>query len=403
MNANLCGNKEEFIKNLRHINQRAEVDPDIIDLLETFAGLRLERNKDVVFYDSDLIIKDKILLDFISKNKNLDSRVLNFLAAYFLEMKSRGLYCLFNPAHLANLLHTPLLQLIHLATGKANNYVRFFAAKRNGGVREILAPKPALKTVQRKILDNLLHRVPLNAHAEGFRKQRSIVSNAQRHIDKKIVIKMDVKDFFPTITYQRVLGLFKALGYSHRVSLLLADLTTYKGKLPTGAPTSPAISNIISRKMDKRFAKLGEKIGFDYSRYADDLAISSNNIKIIGMIPFFRQIMKEEGFEINESKIRILRSGTKQSVTGIVVNKKPNIDRREIKKIRAVIHNCQHKEIKEEIEKWARMEKKHPAPHKYSLREFRDSLLARINFIKMVNPVVGEKLLGQFNELPFRV
>jgi retron-type reverse transcriptase len=151
--------------------------------------------------------------------------------------------------------------------------------------------------------------------------------------------------------------------------------------------------------LDKRFSALGEKTGFEYSRYADDLAISSHDKKMTRMIPFYKEIMREEGFEVNEAKLKILRSGSRQKITGIVVNKKQNIDRKEIKRLRAVIWNCSHKDIRQEITMWARKTKKLKDPYGYTIDEFKSSLLGKINFVRMVNPEAGKKLLQQFETL----
>lgn len=394
-----CKNKEEFIKNLRIINERAGVEPEIIDLIEAYARLRLDQDKDIRFYDNKIRANDKELQEFLDKNRHFDHRVLNFFASYYLEMRKRGLKSIFNSSHLAHILKISSKKLNWLANDRANHYICFHAKKKDGSTREIFAPKPYLKEVQRQILDDLLQRVRLNSHAEGFRKKRSIVTNARRHIDKDVLIKMDVKDFFPSITFERVLGIFISLGYPRQVSLLLSRLTTHNGKLPIGAPTSPAISNIISTRMDKRFARLGEKMGFKYSRYADDITVSSNKKNTTRMIPFFKEIMVEEGFEVNEAKMRILRGGGRQKITGIVVNKKPNIAREEVKKLRAVIYNCRHKDIKQEVIKWAKKEKHLNNLYAFTLSEFKSSLLGRINFVKMVNPETGKRLLEQFETL----
>lgn len=392
-----CKNKREFIENLRRINQRAGVEPEIIDLIEAYARLRLDEDKEIRFWGNRIGINDKELEGFLHKNRHLDQRVLNFLASYFLEMKRRGLRCVFTPFHLAHLLKISIERLHWMANDKRNHYTSFPVKKRDGGVREIFAPKPYLKGVQRQILDDLLHRVRLNSHAEGFRRKRSVLTNAKRHIGKKVVIKMDVKDFFPSITFERVLGMFISLGYPRQVSLLLTRLVTHNGRLPIGAPTSPAISNIVCRRLDKRFSGLGEKAGFDYSRYADDITISSNNKGVNRMIPFFKEIMSEEGFETNETKLRILRSGGRQKITGIVVNKKPNLDKKEIRKLRAVLYNCGHRDLRQEVKRWAENEKGLNNPRSYSLREFRSSLRGKIHFVRMVNPEIGNRLLEQLD------
>lgn len=398
----ICKEQATYLNNLRTVNTQAGVDPELVDLIVAYARLRLEKKLDVSFYQEGLegkIAKHPYIKTIIDKNKEADPRVLNFLAAYYLEMKSRRLFCIYNRQHLAETLGVSVTDLVRLASTSSKRYSRFFAAKKSGGQREILAPHQELKTLQRKILDSLLDKVPLNAHAEGFRKQRSIVTNAQRHADKKIVVKIDIKDFFPSTTANRVFGMFAALGYPENIASILTDLTTYQGRLATGAPTSPAISNILCRRLDKRLARLGDANGFAYSRYADDLTISSSHPKLHALIPFFRQIVDEEGYTVNEKKLRIMRSGGRQQVTGIVVNRKLNIARQEIRKLRAVVHNCGHKNLQAEIQKWARLEKNHPAPELYSVDDFKNSLSAKIHFVRMVNPPAGEKLLADFKAL----
>ena len=395
----LCNNKEKFIKNLRFFNQRAEVEPEIVDLIEAYARLRLDQGKEIRYYGNRISSKNKELQEFLNKNRHLDHRILNFLASYFLEMQKRNFRCVFTSSHLAHFLKISTKRLNWLTNDRIKHYTCFNIKKRDGSKREIFAPRSYLKGVQRKILDDLLQRVGLNSHAEGFRKKRSILTNAGRHIGKKVVIKLDVKDFFPSITFKRILGMFISLGYPRQVSLLLTKLVAHDGRLPIGAPTSPAIANIVSTRLDKRFARLGEKMGFDYSRYADDMTISSNKRSITKIIPFLKEIIREEGFEINETKMRILRNAGRQKITGIVVNEKPNIDKKEIKKLRAVIYNCHHKDIKHEVKKWAQKEKGLNNPSDYTLNEFKSSLLGKINFVKMVNPKIGNRLLEQLGQL----
>lgn len=385
------------MENLRHINKQAHVDPEIIDLIEAYAALRLYHNKDILFYPETV---DHLKLnDLLQKNSHLDPRILYFLSAYFNAMESRGLTCLISKIHLAHTLDTSVNQLNWLSGNTQAHYHSFEIRKNTGGKRIILAPKFRLKKIQRSFLDRILVKIQLNDHAEGFRKKRSILTNAERHVGKKIVIKMDIKDFFPSITFERVSGLFTALGYPRRLSRLMARLVTHQGKLPTGAPTSPAISNILCTKLDRRLSRLGINLNYHYSRYADDMTISSNYDTAVHTIPFFRKIIQEEGFELNESKLRVLRNGGRQKVAGIVVNQKPNIARNDLKKIRAILFNCRYKNPLEEIEKWARMEKGGKGKNVCSLGRFRSSMQGKINYIKMVNPEAGKKLENQLNKI----
>ncbi|MDY6822356.1 MAG: reverse transcriptase family protein [Thermodesulfobacteriota bacterium] len=377
-----------IVKNLREINETAGVDPEVVDLLEAFARLRLSAHRHISFYDPPGTIRSEEIKSFISKNSHLDQRTLNFLSAYFLEMKKRRLKCIFSTRHLSEILAVDQKRLSWLANDRGRHYNTFHIDKRDGTKRKIHSPKPRLRTIQRGILDTVLAHVRLNPHAEGFRKNRSILTNARRHVSKNIIIKLDAKDFFPSITFSRVLGMFTALGYPNNVALMLTGLTTCEGKLPIGAPTSPAILNIIATKLDKRLARLGEKMGFCYSRYADDLTISSDDRTITQLIPFFKQIIQEEGFVVQDKKIRIMRNGGQQKITGIVVNQKMNAERSQIRKLRAVIHNRRFKNIHDEKIKWAKKEKNLQDPSTYTMKAFKASVRGKINFVIATSHII---------------
>jgi RNA-directed DNA polymerase len=397
-----CRNQDQFLYNLRRVNEQAGVDKQIVDIIVVFARLKIERHEIIDFYPKLPHQDDPVILDFLEKNRHIDKRVCRFLAAYFNEIHKRGLCCILNSAHLAHLLGITSNQLNQLASAHNTHYVSFYIPKRNGQLRKIDSPKPQLKKVQRKILDMILHRVPLNSHAEGYVRHKSILTNANRHVGKEIVIRMDISDFFPSISFRRVVGTFETLGYPKNVAEMLGKLTSYEGCLPIGAPTSPAISNIVCRRMDKRFARLGEKCEFSYSRYADDIGISGNNFHLNKMIPFFHKIIHEEGFAVNHTKTIVMRNAKRQKITGVVVNEKTNAPREEIRKLRAVLHNCLQNGSGSEMHKWPIYENK-PKDSNYCLSKFRDSLLGRINYVRFLNPPKGDQLLKQFNKLEFHV
>lgn len=243
---------------------------------------------------------------------------------------------------------------------KVWHYVRYTAPKRSGGTRTILAPKRQLKELQRKVLREILGRVPVSSSSHGFVPERSIVSNAQPHVGQQLIVNMDLKDFFPSITYPRVRGLFISLGYSYAVGGTLAMLCTehdreeytHKGKrlfvsldkraLVQGAPTSPAIANLIAWKLDRRLHGLAQSRGFNYTRYADDLTFSSPEIAEVGqLIGAAASIVDDEDFEVNGGKTRISRQSTRQMVTGVVVNDTMGTPRRLRRRLRAILHNAQ--------------------------------------------------------------
>lgn len=239
----------------------------------------------------------------------------------------------------------------------SSNYIDFEIKKKTGGVRKISAPKPSLKLAQYWILEQLLEKVSIGEVVHGFCKERSIVTNATPHIGRFVVVNIDLEDFFPTITYPRVKGLFKALGYSESAATVFALLCTESEreevsldgktyfvavgdrKLPQGAPTSPAISNLICRTLDKALTSLGKNLGFTYTRYADDLTFSAADDQQVGkLLRQVRYLVGKQGFLVNEKKTKVIRKSRRQEVTGIVVNEKLSISRKKLKAFRAVLY-----------------------------------------------------------------
>jgi retron-type reverse transcriptase len=243
---------------------------------------------------------------------------------------------------------------------KTWHYVRYVIPKRNGGQRVILAPKRALKSLQRQVLAELVAKIPTAAAAHGFVQGRSITTNAGQHVGKRVVLGMDLKDFFPSITFQRVRGVFIAHGYSFSVASALALLCTEYDREPfdrngeqfyisigqrhlvQGAPTSPALANLVAWRLDRRLMGLAAKYAFSYTRYADDLTFSSENITAVGrLITNIKQIVADERFELNEAKTRVARRARRQIVTGLVVNDQVSTPRALRRRLRAILHNAQ--------------------------------------------------------------
>lgn len=397
--------KETFIRNLIRVNLRAGVEPELVDLLAAYARIRLQRGDEVTFYTEDgdpPESRRKSVRAFCEANCHLDPRALSFLSTYAEAMVQQGLTPIFTRVHLARLLDVSEEELSDLAAPTGRHYDVFSIPKANGQRRTIQAPRPPLKKTQWRIAA-LLEPVRLHPDAHGFRRQRSILTNARLHLDKQVVINLDVKDFFPSITFERVLGCLSALGYPRGVALLLTQLTTYRGVISTGAPTSPVLSNLICRRLDSRFANLGTRLNFRYSRYADDMTISSGDGGIVRRLPFFREILREEGFEVHEQKIRIMRQGSRQQVTGVVVNEQPNLPRHELRKLRAVIHNCLTADLETQRIRWALREKGLKDPDAFDLESFRRSLYGRVGLVRMVNPRAGNQLLEALKRVEWRV
>lgn len=244
-----------------------------------------------------------------------------------------------------------------------SHYFYQWRTKKSGGVRLIEAPKTELRAVQRKILHELLDRVPTSAAAHGFVRGRSIRTHAKIHVKSAILVKFDLTDFYPSVTYGRVVAIFRAIGYCREAALWLARLTTTsiphslsapsedrfaawrhrRRHLPQGAPTSPALANLSAYWLDQRLSGLARKFDARYSRYADDLAFSGDeslDTKLRLMIPLVQQVIHREKFESNYQKRQVLRRHQRQVVTGVVVNEKPNISRRDVDRLKAILTNC---------------------------------------------------------------
>ncbi|MGY6028313.1 reverse transcriptase domain-containing protein [Phytobacter sp. AG2a] len=287
---------------------------------------------------------------------------------------------------------------------RINHYRRFSLAKKNGGERLISAPMPRMKRAQYWILENILNRVTLHNAAHGFVTGRSILSNALPHVNQAIVVNLDMENFFPTVNYRRVKGLFRQLGYAEQLATELALLTTepeviqvaLDGEtwfvqedvrfLPQGAPTSPAISNIICRRLDSRLQAMAQKLGFVYTRYADDMTFSSAQptASVQQLLWRCKQIVQDEGFKIHPEKTRVMRKPQKQEVTGIVVNEKPSVDRKTLKRFRALLFQI----AKDGVE-----------GKRWGSGELMASLEGYANFVAMVAPEKGIVLQKQVIDL----
>jgi RNA-directed DNA polymerase len=322
------------------------------------------------------------------------------------DLASRGLPALRNGADLAMMLGIPLARLrwltFHRLGATTVHYHRFEIPKKTGGTRAISAPKPHLAAAQRWVLKNLLERLTFSPQAHGFVRYRSTVTNAQPHVGKAVVFNLDLKDFFPSITFRRVKGFFGKLGYNEHVATVLALLCTEPPRaaatldgrrlwialgarvLPQGACTSPAITNLLCATLDKRLAGLARRHGFTFTRYADDLTFSGDDAKAVGgLLRSVRSIVGDEGLTENPAKTKVMRKGVRQEVTGVVVNTRVSIPREERRRLRAVLHNAAREGLD------AQNRAQHPA--------FEAHLRGKVAYVSMVNPAQGAKLQQQLD------
>ncbi|PAT43097.1 reverse transcriptase family protein [Vandammella animalimorsus] len=315
-----------------------------------------------------------------------------------------------NPQQLAQLMGVPVAELRFLAYDRAvarlNHYRSFDLPKKSGGLRRISAPMPRLKRLQYWLLDNILSKVPVHDAAHGFRPGRSICSNAQPHVGKAVVINLDLQDFFPSIAYPRIKGVFRALGYSEQLASIMGLLCTQRPTqavqldgqtyhiatgarhLPQGAPSSPALTNILCRRLDRRLHGMAAKLGFAYTRYADDLSFSADAPAqhLVGKLLWrARQIITDEGFTLHPDKLHVMRNARRQQVTGLVVNAKPSIDRSTFKRFRATVFQ---------------VEKDGPQGKSWNGNDnVLDALLGYAHFLHMVDPQRSQPWLQRVQAL----
>ena len=256
---------------------------------------------------------------------------------------------------------------------RLRHYRYRWVRKAAGGVRLIESPKVRLRSLQRQVLATILNRVPMHPNAHGFIRGRSAVTFAREHSNADVVVRIDLHNFFVSITAGRVYGVFRTAGYPESVAHALTGLTTsvmprvvwqdaprppqsadeihehfMLGKrlasphLPQGAPTSPALANLCAHGLDRRMAGLAAGCSLRYSRYADDLAMSGslNRPAVARLIELIRQIAHEEGFKVNDAKTLVMAAGHRQHLAGVVVNRTPNLERPAYDRLRAILHNA---------------------------------------------------------------
>jgi retron-type reverse transcriptase len=322
----------------------------------------------------------------------------------------RGLPVLSTPADVARAMSLTIAELrflcFHAEATERPHYVTFEVPKRSGGKRLLASPQPRLARAQAWVLHEVLEKLPTLEPAHGFIKGRSTLTCARPHVGRAIVVNLDLSDFFPTITFGRVRGVFHRLGYSPAVATLFALLCTeapravveHEGKLwhtavgpralPQGACTSPAISNQVATKLDRRLAGMAKKHGYTYTRYADDLTFSADGLTAaqLGMLlARVRHVVTEEGFTVNPDKGRIQRPSGRQTVTGVVVNDRPTVPREEVRRLRAILNNAGKTGL--------------AAQNRAQIPHFEAHLRGKLAYLHMIDPERAAPMMARFEEL----
>lgn len=293
---------------------------------------------------------------------------------------------------------------------RARHYRYAWIPKPSGGHRLVEAPKWRLRTAQRRILDGILHYIPPHDAAHGFREGRSVVTFAQQHTGRAVVVRVDLQAFFASVFAARVIGILRIAGYPEQVSRTLAALCTHSTPpdvladaperhpldlarlrtphLPQGAPTSGALANLAAHRLDVRVAGLAAKLGASYSRYADDLVLSGDRELARAaptLVARLAAIASEEGFSLNFRKTRVMTESRRQRIAGIVVNEKLSAPRAEVETLRAILHNCQRHD---------------PATqNRDGHADFRAHVRGRVAWIRSLDPRKGAQLNAMFEQI----
>lgn len=298
---------------------------------------------------------------------------------------------------------------------RLTHYHYTFLTKKSGKIRLIEAPKQHLRYIQRRILAHILDRVPAHPAAHGFVQGRSIKTFAAPHVGRTVVLRMDLEDFFPSYPARRIQAFFRTIGYPESVADMLGGICTNsvhfeswntpafkaardtfndarrlysRPHLPQGAPTSPALANVCSYRLDCRLTGLAKSVGAVYTRYADDLAFSgdrdfaacAHRIAIS-----VAAILLESGFAVNHHKTRIMRQGVRQHLAGLVTNERLNLPREEVDRLKAILTNCTRYG-------WQSQNRTaHP--------DFRSHLAGRVGFVESIHAAKGNRLRKLFEQI----
>ncbi len=307
-------------------------------------------------------------------NSVLEGRALAFLSiSTWLEL-SLFLHC--SPLKLEQLINSP-------------NYKEFTIPKEKGKPRLIFQPDKELMKIQRKlnlyIQSVYCFQLPENVHGfipKSFQVHRSIVSNAMPHVKKQRVLSIDLENYFSSIHSKKVRSLFLSWGFTNEISTALTLLCTYKGALPTGAPTSPVLANLCSLELDKKLQVKAQNHGLTYTRYADDLTFSGEEYISDEIILTLIETIKSENFSINVKKLRCAGKNKKQKITGIVVNHNLTADRKVKKKLRAMIHDLAKNGLETATQRHYSMEGQ---PTECEQNKFLKHVMGIQSFVKMVD------------------
>jgi RNA-directed DNA polymerase len=352
----------------------------------------------------------------MAKNEGHSPEFLTNTLGYIDNLIGKKLPVIFSLKHFSLLIGMDFTDVIKIIQNRNNYYSYYLMKKKKGGFRRIVAPYKDLKFMQSWIKENILDKIDTSQQATGFIKGKSILTNAKNHENSNVILNIDLSNFFETITEKRVYGIFSSLGYSKNLAVEFAKICTaqiseekydamppekqkyfkeiYQLKesvLVQGAPTSPNLSNLVCRRLDLRLSKLANKLGINYSRYADDITFSGNesNLPSIGI---FKKIIEDEGFIINWDKVGRYKKGQRQIVTGLLIDGKVRVPKKFKKEIYRHLHFCYKYGAYSHFQRIC--------PNKGYGKEW---LLGKIYFIYAIEPDEAKKMLEIANNINWEI
>jgi RNA-directed DNA polymerase len=292
----------------------------------------------------------------------------------------RKLPVIYNSSNLAALVGYKRAYIKRAVHHPSYFYREFCIRKKNGKLRKIAEPLPSLKDIQMWILSTILYSVKNNKFSKAYTPKRTIIDNVKFHINQTKVICLDIKDFFTSIKENHVTSIFMNFGYSKRVSIVLSKLCCLNGCLPQGAPTSPQLSNIYMNNFDKEISKYCISKKIRYTRYADDITFSGD-FDEKELFAFLKEQISIIEFTINPNKTKIMTKNMRQIVTGIVVNKAPQVPKEKRKEIRQSIYYIRQFGLNNHLERI-----------NCAKANYLKHLLGIVNYVLFVNPLDQEMI-----------
>ena len=273
-------------------------------------------------------------IDSWARGAGISQEKKSKIKEYSRNLMQQGLPVLYDAKHLSLFVRYKLEYIMSATNSDGGHYREFKIPKRGGGERLISEPLPSLKKIQYWINQKILSKIPASKYCYAYVEGMSIKSMARFHRKKSVIIRMDIKDCFGSTKYESVRSVFSGAGYSASVSAVLAKLTTKRGRLPQGAPTSPAILNAKLREFDNHGFQYCHDNKFVYTRYADDIYVSGDIDDVSGVVSWFAKALRREGYQLNYQKLSVMRPSSRQITCGVVVNEKISVPRKLKRKIR---------------------------------------------------------------------